>query len=118
MTEKRTTIHDRISILVNTFTKGNNSAFARLVNASESGIRTYRNSKNNKPNYVFLERLIKTFDISAEWLMTGEGNMLKNNIDTTKIKEVRTDPKDLEIIELQRKLIKSLEEGIAKYKSL
>lgn len=97
-----TTIHDRITTLVNLFADGNNSAFARMIGISESNIRSYI-YKSVKPNFGIIEKLLSTFDISAEWFVMGEGSMLKNT------KVIVTDSKDAVIIELQQKLIKYLE---------
>ncbi|MFR9543188.1 MAG: helix-turn-helix domain-containing protein [Rikenellaceae bacterium] len=74
------------------------------------------------PNAEALSIIKRSFDISAEWLLTGDGDMLDNGFKIQgNDKEViyRADPKDAEIIassketiETQRKLIASLESRI------
>ncbi len=70
------TIHDRITQLVKTFGNGKNTVFASLIGVSEANLRGYRN--NVIPKYDFLEKIARNFDINLKWLLTGEGEMLRN----------------------------------------
>lgn len=60
--------------------------------------------------------LSKYPDVSAEWLVTGKGEMIKKEDDEEKIIEIESNPKDQYIIELQRDKIKSLENEIERIK--
>ncbi|MEG2163079.1 MAG: S24 family peptidase [Bacteroidales bacterium] len=73
--EKLGTIHERISHLVTTFGNGKNTVFARIIDESEANIRGYKTSII--PKYPFLEKIVRSLDVSPEWLLTGEGEMCK-----------------------------------------
>lgn len=52
-------------------------------------------------------------DLSLTWLVTGEGAMIKEEISKTEVKIIyKSDPKDVEIMQLQRDKIKFLEEKL------
>lgn len=70
------TIHDRIGSLVEQYGEGKNTVFAKLLGENEANIRGYR--ANIIPKHPFLEKIVKTFDVSAEWLLTGDGGMLRS----------------------------------------
>ncbi|MGV1019333.1 LexA family transcriptional regulator [Empedobacter falsenii] len=73
-----TTINDRIKILVDYFSDGNNSKFANEIGVSEANIRNY--ISKTEPKFSALEKIVKKFEINYEWLLTGVGEMLKPNI--------------------------------------
>lgn len=68
-------ISNRINELVNYFSKGNKSDFARAIGISEANIRNYIAGKLPKADTLFA--IIDKFEINAEWLLTGQGEMLK-----------------------------------------
>ena len=69
------TIFDRISTLVEKFGNGRNTIFASLIGVSEANVRNYKNGV--MPKADFLEKIARSFDININWLLTGEGNMLR-----------------------------------------
>ena len=69
------TIHDRVRLLVATVAGGKNTVFAQKLGVNEANIRGY--VKNIEPKADFLDKVVRTYDISAEWLLTGRGEMLK-----------------------------------------
>lgn len=73
--EKIETIHDRISQLVQAYGDGKNTVFATLIGENEANIRGYRS--NIVPKYPLLEKIVKSLDISSDWLLTGRGDMVK-----------------------------------------
>ncbi len=73
--DKIETIHDRISQLVQVYGSGKNTVFATLIGENEANIRGYRS--NIVPKYPLLEKIVKTLDISSDWLLTGRGDMVK-----------------------------------------
>ena len=73
-----TTINDRIKILVDHFSDGNNSKFASEIGVSEANIRNY--ISKTEPKFSALEKIVKKFEINYEWLLTGQGVMLKPNM--------------------------------------
>jgi len=56
------------------------SAFARRINIADQTVRAVCTLHRNKPGYDFLASIIHTFEwLDAEWLITGEGDMVKSN---------------------------------------
>ena len=81
----KSTIHDRISEIVEHFGNGKNTVIASKLGVSEGNIRGY--VKNVMPKHDFLEKIVRCFDVDSTWLLTGIGTMLKedsNSIQTTK----------------------------------
>ncbi|MDN4753654.1 LexA family transcriptional regulator [Porphyromonadaceae bacterium W3.11] len=68
-------IEKRIERLVDNFTEGNKSAFGLKVGLSEARVRSYING--TQPSADALAKIVKSFDISADWLLTGQGEMLR-----------------------------------------
>lgn len=73
--ETTATIHDRIALCVQKYGEGKNTVFAEKLGVSEGNIRGY--IKGVVPKADFLENIVRTYDISPEWLLTGRGEMLK-----------------------------------------
>lgn len=56
----------------------NNNSFAKTVNVSPTVTFNIVSGRNTKPSYELLEKILFTFDnISAEWLIRGEGSMFR-----------------------------------------
>lgn len=66
-------IGDRIKQLVDYYADGKNTSFAQKIGTSEANVRNY--IKGILPKADILQRIVKSFDISAVWLLTGEGDM-------------------------------------------
>jgi phage repressor protein C with HTH and peptisase S24 domain len=71
------TIHDRIKELVTHFGDGANTVFANIVGVSEGNVRGY--IKGVVPKQDFLEKVVRNCEVNPQWLLTGEGSMLKGN---------------------------------------
>lgn len=59
-----------------------------------------------------IQNIVRVFGISATWLLTGQGDMLRDEQSIQPAEPTiiyKSDPKDAEIIELQRFKIKELE---------
>lgn len=69
-------ISQRIKWLVDDYCDNNVSKFALMMGSSEANIRNY--ISGTQPKYEFLSKVIETFEINAEWLLTGKGDMLKS----------------------------------------
>lgn len=109
------TINERIEILVKNFGRGKNTVFGNLVGESEASIRGYR--KSVIPKQPFLESVVRKFDVSANWLLTGRGEMLLSN----ELKQQKSDSnmdlfktmleeKEKKITELTEKIIEQAKE--------
>ena len=94
------TIHDRIGELVKEFGEGKNTVFASKLGVSEGNIRGY--IKGIVPKHDILEKIVKCFDINAEWLLTGIGEM--------KRKEVRPFPNETNTHSIEDKLLSIIQE--------
>lgn len=70
-------INCRLQDIINHY-GGNKSAFARLVGVSATVIENIVGLRKGKPSYDVLVKICANANVSAEWLLTGEGNMLKN----------------------------------------
>lgn len=71
--EKSEAIHDRISLLVSAYGEGKNTVFASIIGENEANVRGYRS--NVLPKHPFLEKIVRSLDVSADWLLTGRGEM-------------------------------------------
>lgn len=81
MTEKDdifATIHDRIAFCVQKYGEGKNTVFAEKLGVSEGNIRGY--IKGVVPKADVLEKIVRTYDVSSEWLLTGLGEMSKSEL--------------------------------------
>ena len=71
--ENVATIHERIALCVQFYGDGKNTLFADKLGVSEGNIRGY--IKGVVPKADVLEKIVRTYDISPEWLLTGKGEM-------------------------------------------
>jgi transcriptional regulator with XRE-family HTH domain len=69
-------IGQRIELLVAELTGGNRSLFASKIGTSETNIRNYINGRLPKSDTLL--KIVTCFDVSANWLLTGKGDMIKN----------------------------------------
>ena len=72
---KKGTIHERIEHLVKRLAGGKNTVFAAKLGISEANIRGY--IKGVIPKADVLEKIVISYEVNAMWLLTGNGNMLK-----------------------------------------
>lgn len=72
-----TTIHQRIAQIVVKFANDNNSLAAKNLGVSEGTIRSYRNGTTPKADV--LEKIVRTYEVNAMWLLTGVGEMSAPN---------------------------------------
>lgn len=73
------TIHDRVGLLVREYGNGKNTVLADILGVSEGNIRGY--TKGVIPKADFLEKVVRTLDVNAMWLLTGIGDMKIKNTD-------------------------------------
>jgi len=70
-------VNERIQEIIDKKFLGNKSAFSKKVGISRTGTENIVGTRQTKPSYKIIEKIILAFDdISAEWLMRGEGDML------------------------------------------
>lgn len=71
------TIHDRIQDIVKEFGGNKNTVVAKKLGVSEANIRGY--IKGIMPKEDVLEKIVRNYEVSAHWLLTGEGSMMDND---------------------------------------
>lgn len=75
------TINDRIKIIVNQIFNKNISEFERASGIKPSTVKNIIGGRLTRPSYDILESIIRNnVLLSAEWLLRGEGNMLRTVI--------------------------------------
>lgn len=74
------TINDRIKKIVDELFNGNVSAFARKINIPQPTLKDIVGGKLSTPRADILEKIFgdESLNVSAEWLLSGKGEMLKN----------------------------------------
>ncbi len=89
------------------------TAFEKVIGLSNGylGVQKKRNADIGEG--VILKLVDNCLDLSLNWLILGEGSMLKDAISP---ETSARDPRDVEMIELQKFKIKSLEDEIVKLK--
>lgn len=88
--DTNTTISERIQALIDAFCNGKNSQFAKVIGVAESNIRSYLSG--TQPKFDVLSNIASKFAINCEWLLTGNGKMLKEEASPIPCDLVRTDP--------------------------
>lgn len=71
------TIHERIAEIVARLGNGKNTAIASMIGISEGNIRGY--IKGVMPKQDVLEKIVISLDVNPDWLLTGRGQMLKDD---------------------------------------
>ena len=72
-------INARFEEIINSLYKGNKRAFAQSVGISATVVENVVGTRKGKPSYDVLEKVCANANISAEWLLTGKGNMLNTD---------------------------------------
>lgn len=72
-------INKRFEVIINSVYKGNQSAFAKAVGVTPTVIANVVGTRQGKPSFDVISKICANANISAEWLLTGEGDMLKSN---------------------------------------
>lgn len=115
------TINNRIKDIINKFYDGNATAFARIVNVGPSTIHSIIGKKQSIPTFTVISSIYEALykeGLSAHWLLTGEGQIIKENVITGKVNDLglllykrgKVAPEAMD------NLIKSLEEEIKELK--
>ncbi|WP_291141931.1 hypothetical protein [Flavobacterium sp. UBA7680] len=94
----------------------NPKSFAKEINISTSLITEICKLRTNAGITPIQNLLQKYTDIDANWLLTGEGSMLKNNRVEININYKELAEARLEIIEMKNEKIKSLNKEVAALK--
>ena len=74
----KSAINQRIKEISNILFNGNISEFARKTTVNQPTLRDIVGTKQVKPGFDTLSKIVENSTISAEWLLTGRGERLKN----------------------------------------
>lgn len=70
-------INKRFEVIINSVYKGNQSAFAKAVGVTPTVIANVVGTRQGKPSFDVISKICANANISADWLLTGKGAMLK-----------------------------------------
>lgn len=71
------TINERVDTIITELYNGNKRAFSIFIGVSPTVIENVVGTRQGKPSYDVLEKICAKANISGDWLLTGEGSMLK-----------------------------------------
>ena len=80
-----TTINDRIRTIIDVLHRGNVTAFANDIGYGVSTIHSIVGKKQSVPTFSVLDKIYtdsRKHGVSAHWLLTGEGEMIKKTEST------------------------------------
>lgn len=102
-------VQERIRKIADELFNGNISAFCRAIDVKQPTMNTILGERKSKPSYDVLLNIVnaKALNISAEWLLTGEGEMLKSSTQKEEPAPI-TSERLLSIIESQQRTIENL----------
>lgn len=112
----------RVKKLIDLYCKGNINQFSKLINVSQPRINRLFNLDQRSGKYPIVsfdiaQSIINKFiDVNAEWLLIGEGEMLKSTTDHPQM-ENETIIAQKKLIAMQEKEIARLEQELSATKS-
>ncbi len=113
-------LNERILQIANYYKLTKPADFAKKTGFSHQVASNYLKG-TRIPNGEALCIIKQTFDVSADWLLTGEGEMLKSNIDgesTSPTIIYKSDPRDAEILAANKDTIETQKETIETQREL
>lgn len=72
-------INKRMNHIIKELYSGNKRAFANKIGVSATVIENVVGTRQGKPSYDVLEKICVNANISAEWLLTGTGEILASS---------------------------------------
>lgn len=114
-------INERIMQLVDFKANKNQKKFAEMINFAPQVISNIVSGRKSKPSFDVLNAILSSFvDIDANWLITGQGEMLKTNIlaepnnDCNHYKELAEER--AYTIQVQKQVIENLQQELKQHK--
>ena len=89
-------VQERIRKIADELFNGNISAFCRAIDVKQPTMNTMLGERKSKPSYDVLLNIVnaKALNISAEWLLNGEGDMLTQKKEAPKTSSADTTKKN------------------------
>lgn len=75
------TINERFEAIITELYNGNKRAFAKAANISPTVVENVVGSRKGNPSFEVMNKICANANISEKWLLTGEGPMLKEEIE-------------------------------------
>lgn len=72
------TINERVNTIITELYNGNKRAFSIYIGVSPTVIENVVGTRQGKPSYDVLKKICAKANISGDWLLTGDGPMLKS----------------------------------------
>ena len=73
------TINDRLEQIINALFNGNKAAFAKSIDLPPTGMSNYiGNKRRSIPSSEIASKIVLVLGVDANWLLTGEGDMMKD----------------------------------------
>lgn len=73
-------IQQRFLLIINELYGGNKRAFARAAGIRATVVENVVGARQGKPSFDVMQRICANANISAEWLLSGKGGMLKGGV--------------------------------------
>lgn len=102
-------VQERIRKIADDLFNGNISAFCRAVDIKQPTMNTILGERQSKPSYDVLSNIVnaEALNISAQWLLTGKGEMLKSSSPKEEPTPI-TNERLFSVIESQQRTIENL----------
>jgi hypothetical protein len=72
-------VQERIRTIIEYQFSGNKAAFSRQIGVAATVIENVVGTRKGKPSYDVIEKICANANINPVWLLTGEGEMLREN---------------------------------------
>ncbi|MBD2769668.1 helix-turn-helix domain-containing protein [Hymenobacter sp. BT664] len=77
--EGESSVNQRLNLLVDTFEKGKKAPFARKIGVSAQAVQEMLMGRKSDPSFKVLVRILEEYpSVSSDWLVLGQGQMLRD----------------------------------------
>ena len=73
-------VQKRFALIINELYGGNKRAFARAAGIQATVVENVVGVRQGKPSFDVMQRICANANISAEWLLSGKGEMVKSRV--------------------------------------
>lgn len=101
------TVNERIRLIAEKLYKNNVNELCRALDIKQATMSNIVAGRMSKPSFEVLAAIIEKSNVSAEWLITGKGEMLKSSLPKEEPAPI-TSERLLSIIESQQRTIENL----------
>lgn len=101
-------VNERIKEIANFLYKGNVNELCRNCDIKQATMSNIVAGRMSKPSFEILLSIVETTNVSAEWLLTGRGEMFPTSTEEQPKQEPITVERLLAIMESQQRTIENL----------